>query len=52
MGNSADDLMKNGKTVLFAFEEAIGYMCEPQVIYCSLFCIKVGKLRECDLKNP
>ena len=32
MGNSSDKLMKEGKTVLFAFEEAIGYMCGSTVL--------------------
>ncbi|XP_029918708.1 phosphopentomutase [Myripristis murdjan] len=32
MGNRARDLMNQGKTVLFAFEEAIGYMCSPSVL--------------------
>ncbi|XP_054460372.1 phosphoglucomutase-2 [Anoplopoma fimbria] len=32
MGNRARDLLDNGKTVLFAFEEAIGYMCSPSVL--------------------
>ncbi|KAI7810682.1 phosphoglucomutase-2 [Triplophysa rosa] len=32
MGNRARDLMDQGKTVLFAFEEAIGYMCCPAVL--------------------
>ena len=27
MGNKTCDLMKSGKTVLFAFEEAIGSVC-------------------------
>jgi phosphomannomutase len=31
MGNRAIDLIKCGKTVLFAFEESIGYMCSPKV---------------------
>ncbi|XP_061833019.1 phosphopentomutase [Nerophis lumbriciformis] len=32
MGNRARDLSDRGKTVLFAFEEAIGYMCCPSVL--------------------
>ncbi|XP_038055710.1 glucose 1,6-bisphosphate synthase-like [Patiria miniata] len=32
MGNKADELVKQGKTVLFAFEEAIGFMCGTEVI--------------------
>ncbi|XP_043918079.1 phosphoglucomutase-2 [Protopterus annectens] len=32
MGNRAKQLMDQGKTVLFAFEEAIGYMCSPAVL--------------------
>uniref|UniRef100_A0A673CDL4 Phosphoglucomutase 2 n=1 Tax=Sphaeramia orbicularis TaxID=375764 RepID=A0A673CDL4_9TELE len=32
MGNRARDLLDQGKTVLFAFEEAIGYMCSPSVL--------------------
>ncbi|XP_076021584.1 phosphopentomutase [Genypterus blacodes] len=32
MGNRARDLLNKGKTVLFAFEEAIGYMCSPFVL--------------------
>lgn len=32
MGNRARDLLDQGKTVLFAFEEAIGYMCSPAVL--------------------
>jgi phosphoglucomutase/phosphopentomutase len=32
MGNKACELMKNGKTVLFAFEEAIGFMCGTNVL--------------------
>nr|XP_033803481.1 phosphoglucomutase-2 [Geotrypetes seraphini] len=32
MGNRAKQLMDQGKTVLFAFEEAIGYMCCPAVL--------------------
>ena len=31
MGNKADELIKQGKTVLFAFEEAIGFMCGTRV---------------------
>uniref|UniRef100_A0A3Q3IXP9 Phosphoglucomutase 2 n=1 Tax=Monopterus albus TaxID=43700 RepID=A0A3Q3IXP9_MONAL len=31
MGNRARDILDQGKTVLFAFEEAIGYMCSPCV---------------------
>ncbi|CAG0883843.1 unnamed protein product [Darwinula stevensoni] len=30
MGNKAEEFMKKGKTVLFAFEEAIGFMCGPR----------------------
>ncbi|KAK6636317.1 hypothetical protein RUM43_009976 [Polyplax serrata] len=32
MGNVANDLMESGKTVLFAFEEAIGFMCGTSVL--------------------
>ncbi|RMC14186.1 hypothetical protein DUI87_09277 [Hirundo rustica rustica] len=32
MGNRAKQLMDQGKAVLFAFEEAIGYMCCPAVL--------------------
>ncbi|KAL4227994.1 Phosphoglucomutase-2 [Mactra antiquata] len=32
MGNKSDELLKDGKTVLFAFEEAIGYMCGSTVL--------------------
>ncbi|XP_055061606.2 phosphopentomutase [Misgurnus anguillicaudatus] len=32
MGNRARELMDQKKTVLFAFEEAIGYMCCPAVL--------------------
>ncbi|XP_023685305.2 phosphopentomutase isoform X1 [Paramormyrops kingsleyae] len=32
MGNRAKQLLDQGKTVLFAFEEAIGYMCSPEVL--------------------
>ncbi|XP_069350576.1 phosphopentomutase [Eulemur rufifrons] len=32
MGNRAKQLIDQGKTVLFAFEEAIGYMCCPFVL--------------------
>lgn len=32
MGNESDKLLKQGKTVLFAFEEAIGYMCGSTVL--------------------
>ncbi|XP_053712112.1 phosphopentomutase-like [Synchiropus splendidus] len=32
MGNRARDLLDQGKSVLFAFEEAIGYMCCPAVL--------------------
>ncbi|XP_077461021.1 phosphopentomutase [Stigmatopora argus] len=32
MGNRARDLLGEDKTVLFAFEEAIGYMCSPAVL--------------------
>ncbi|CAH1777659.1 unnamed protein product [Owenia fusiformis] len=32
MGNKAVDLMKEGKKVLFAFEEAIGFMCGTEVL--------------------
>uniref|UniRef100_A0A8C5QYS0 Phosphoglucomutase 2 n=1 Tax=Leptobrachium leishanense TaxID=445787 RepID=A0A8C5QYS0_9ANUR len=32
MGNRADQLINQGKSVLFAFEEAIGYMCCPFVL--------------------
>lgn len=32
MGNRAVELMKDGKKVLFAFEEAIGFMCGSKVL--------------------
>ncbi|MCI4395072.1 hypothetical protein PGIGA_G00176170 [Pangasianodon gigas] len=32
MGNRAKQLLDQGKSVLFAFEEAIGYMCSPAVL--------------------
>ena len=32
MGNRADAVLKKGKTVLFAFEEAIGFMCGSSVL--------------------
>ncbi len=32
MGNKADQLTKQGKTVIFAFEEAIGFMCSTDVL--------------------
>lgn len=32
MGNKAYDLINEGKTVLFAFEEAIGFMFSPTVL--------------------
>ncbi|XP_052279958.1 phosphopentomutase-like [Dreissena polymorpha] len=32
MGNRADTVLKEGKTVLFAFEEAIGFMCGSTVL--------------------
>ncbi|KXJ84032.1 hypothetical protein RP20_CCG023558 [Aedes albopictus] len=32
MGNKSVDLMATGKKVLFAFEEAIGFMCSPTVL--------------------
>merc|ERR1712226_28982 len=32
MGNRSDELIAEGKTVLFAFEEAIGYMCGSTVL--------------------
>ncbi|XP_068606919.1 phosphopentomutase [Brachionichthys hirsutus] len=32
MGNRARELLDQEKTVLFAFEEAIGYMCSPAVL--------------------
>ncbi|KAL4640334.1 phosphoglucomutase-2 [Arapaima gigas] len=32
MGNRAKQLLDQGKTMLFAFEEAIGYMCCPAVL--------------------
>nr|XP_019956957.1 PREDICTED: phosphoglucomutase-2 [Paralichthys olivaceus] len=32
MGNRAKDLLDTGKSVVFAFEEAIGYMCSPCVL--------------------
>jgi len=41
MGNKTCDLMKAGKTVLFAFEEAIGivtfFVCGQHTGYCFLF---------------
>ena len=32
MGNIASDLLKKGKKVLFAYEEAIGFMCNSKVL--------------------
>ncbi|RDD39478.1 Phosphoglucomutase-2 [Trichoplax sp. H2] len=32
MGNRSDQLMQDGKRVLFAFEEAIGFMCDTFVL--------------------
>ena len=32
MGNVADKLLSEGKHVLFAFEEAIGFMCGSSVL--------------------
>jgi len=32
MGNRSDTVMQAGKTVLFAFEEAIGFMCGSTVL--------------------
>lgn len=32
MGNKAIELMKNNKNVLFAYEEAIGFMCGSKVL--------------------
>ncbi|XP_069130799.1 phosphopentomutase-like [Argopecten irradians] len=32
MGNRSHDLLQQGKTVLFAFEEAIGFMCGSSVL--------------------
>lgn len=32
MGNISYDMIKSGKRVLFAFEEAIGFMCGPAVL--------------------
>lgn len=32
MGNRAVELMKEGKEVLFAYEEAIGFMCGAKVL--------------------
>lgn len=32
MGNKSIDLMQNGKTVIFAYEEAIGFMCGSCVL--------------------
>ena len=32
MGNRSHTLLNEGKTVLFAFEEAIGYMCGSTVL--------------------
>ncbi|GAB6032650.1 Phosphoglucomutase-2 [Chamberlinius hualienensis] len=32
MGNKAHELLQNGKTVLFAYEEAIGFMCGVTVL--------------------
>lgn len=35
MGNRARELMDQGKTVLFAFEEAIGTLISTHLIYIS-----------------
>ena len=32
MGNKSDQLLKNKETVLFAYEEAIGFMCGTEVL--------------------
>lgn len=32
MGNRAYDLMNQGKTVIFAFEESIGFMCDTECL--------------------
>lgn len=32
MGNVAHTLMNQGKTVLFAFEESIGFMCDTECL--------------------
>jgi phosphomannomutase len=32
MGNRAAELQGHGKTVLFAYEEAIGFMCGTEVL--------------------
>lgn len=32
MGNRANELLEQGKKVIFAFEEAIGFMCGPTVL--------------------
>lgn len=32
MGDKCVDLMKHGKDVIFAFEEAIGFMCGSNVL--------------------
>lgn len=32
MGNKAVELMREGKDVLFAYEEAIGFMCGTKVL--------------------
>lgn len=32
MGNKADQFLQEGKTILFAFEEAIGFMCGSSVL--------------------
>ena len=39
MGNKAVELMNEGKTVLFAFEEAIGFMNGTEVRNFYLFII-------------
>lgn len=32
MGNVAHNLMKEGKSILFAFEESIGFMCDTECL--------------------
>jgi len=52
MGNKADELLKTGKQVLFAFEEAIGFMVSPAVLdkdgisACALFGELASELAE------
>jgi len=52
MGNKADELLKAGKQVLFAFEEAIGFMVSPAVLdkdgisACALFGELVAELAD------